>query len=275
MIDECAKDAKEHLEAEAEGRDEDDNEYGYDYDDNDGDGDSDGEGGVGKRKRRRGRDTLPGSTFTIVCSRSLVGTVSALIAIVDKAVSEVEALLTFREKQRKALLARIKNSSSSLATRLGTLDGHISDDEDDGAGVGMKPSVCVTWTDSDEREYRNLVSSVSGSVSALSRFSGDTRSLRGLNRIDDAVFMTLHRLFEAASCLLHPVMGDATERVLGLFCRLFKMQTRLTRTLVSLKVDPLPVRYQALANFVAQQCSKRIDDLLVAVRVSLSLYFYY
>jgi hypothetical protein len=262
MIDECAKDIRAHLEAEERRRAEGDE---GDYDDGDEDGD-----GAGQRKRRRGQDNLPGSTFTIVCSRSLVVAVSGLVVVIEKAVAEVEALFNLRDKQRKSILTRAKNSS--IASRMGTLDGHISsDDEDDSAGVGMRASVSAAWTDADEREYRALITSVSAAAggqvpeSAFGRYSSSTHSLRGLNRVDDTVFMTLHRLFEAASCVLHPVVGDATERVLGLFCKLFKMQTRVTRALVSLKVDALPPRYQSLANFVSQQCAKRVDDMLVAV----------
>ena len=74
------------------------------------------------------------------------------------------------------------------------------------------------------------------------------------------------RLFEAASHLLHSVIGNATERVVGLLSRLFKLQARITRSLVNLKVTSLPPLYSALALSIAQ-CSHKIETFLVAVSV--------
>ena len=53
--------------------------------------------------------------------------------------------------------------------------------------------------------------------------------LRGINLADEMVYETLHRLFEAAALLLLPNIGDATERVVALFSKLYKLQARLTK----------------------------------------------
>ena len=43
------------------------------------------------------------------------------------------------------------------------------------------------------------------------------------------VYVTLQRLFEAAVLLLLPNIADATERVVALFGKLYKLQARLTK----------------------------------------------
>ena len=45
-------------------------------------------------------------------------------------------------------------------------------------------------------------------------------------------FFLFLRLFEAASHLLNSVIGDATERVIGVLSRLFKLQVRTCNTFV-------------------------------------------
>ena len=53
--------------------------------------------------------------------------------------------------------------------------------------------------------------------------------LRGINVADEMVYVTLQRLFEAAVLLLLPNIADATERVVALFGKLYKLQARLTK----------------------------------------------
>ena len=53
--------------------------------------------------------------------------------------------------------------------------------------------------------------------------------LRTINLADEMVYVTLQRLFEAAVLLLLPNISDATERVVALFGKLYKLQARLTK----------------------------------------------
>jgi hypothetical protein len=87
--------------------------------------------------------------------------------------------------------------------------------------------------------------------------------MRGINLADDTVYRTLTMLFEAACYLLNSHQGDATERVIGLFAKLYKIQTHITHTLVALKVTVLPPLYILLADYISQHCSYKMETFLI------------
>jgi hypothetical protein len=179
-------------------------------DDDDEDGDDDQEEGTGGRNPRRRKKTsnaLPGETFTIVCSSSLVPTVVCLVGLLDKAVAETEALLKLREKRGSNLDATSAQSSSTTAS----------------ASVGGALAIReMLEDDNDDRllDATNTQANSGAEAAAAMR----ARARQALREVDDKVYQCLHKAFEAAVCLLYRSVADAAERVIGLFTKLFKLQ---------------------------------------------------
>ena len=211
LVQQCSADMATRQEAEREREEEDDN------------GEEE-EGG----KRRRGviNGALVGATYALVCGASLQISANTLVSVLEKAVAETEAIVRLREKQRASADAALSRRSF-LSRQVGTLDGHISSDDEGGGRARLN-------------------------------------RLGGITPADDAVYVTLQRVFEAAVYLLLPNIGDATERVVGLFGKLYKLQARLTRVLCTLKVTVLPARFRDLANYVAQ-CSATVEQFVTDI----------
>ena len=167
------------------------------------DDDDDEDYGSGKKQKKGGgrggviNGALAGGTYTLVCGSSLVGSASCLVAALDKAVAETEALLLLRDKQRTAAADVWKRRRNANA------DGHISSDDEDGHGG---------HTGNGGRRLQRL---------------------QGIDGVDETVYGTVKRLFEAALRLLLPNIGDATERVVGLFAKLYRLLARLTKVPLS------------------------------------------
>lgn len=248
---------------------DDDNDENEDEDDDDDEDDESRRGGdKGRRKDRdkgkgkgksKGKASKGGDTFMLVCAATLVPTVIAVVSVLDKVLTETESLLKIREKQRSGFdikSRKLMGSEGHLLNGAGTGGGGNGSGSDDDEGLSV------------ERMHAAVLDGKHEGLVKVGR-SGSRKSflrLQTLDLADEAVYVTMLRLFEAACQLLHSSIGDASERVIGLLSRLYKLQVRISHTLVGLKVTSLPQRYATLATFISMKCSQRIEAFLVAVR---------
>ena len=219
----------------------------------------------------------------IVCSSSLVPTVICLVGILDKAVTETEALLKLREKRGANLDAKAA-AQSSLTSASASVGGALAIRE-----------MLEGDDDDDDRSLDATNTQTNSGSSAEAAAAMRARARQALRVVDAKVYQCLHKAFEAAVCLLYRSVADAAEKVIGLFTKLFKLQVglpmitasillpdipnfvsymfvffvvhqvRVTKSLVAQKAFSLPPAYRALAEYVANSANPKIEDFILTI----------
>jgi hypothetical protein len=131
----------------------------------------------------------------------------------SQALTETELLLRLKEKQRANLTNRSRGFGFGNGVSSSGVTGHISSDDDN-----------------DDYDDAVVVEASHGTTSAGGRGGGGSgggsrlQSRQSLRVVEDKVYLCVQRMFEASVGLLHTSIGAATERLLALFTKLYKIQ---------------------------------------------------
>ena len=178
--------------------------------------------------------------------------------------AETEALLKGRDKQRIALESVLGRSK-----KIGRLDGSISsDDEEYETCVGLVGCSTVTGVGAvgDGVGMRGGgVSTKLNELQSKARLKKLVSQAKSINTIDEAIYTYMLQMFEVTVLLLQPHIDDATDRVVILFTKLFKLQVKITSVLATLKLVSLPPKYMELAIFVTKTVQPKLEIFLINV----------
>lgn len=213
--------------------------------------------------------------FTILNFSTLPTAISALLAIVDKAATEIDSLLKLKDKVFTA-----KKGKASV--RGGTADGHISSEEEsDGllySDDDDDDDDCSKRYGSNSYGTAELLVEETGTAlqpidpnDIFATAHGPARRMTSFD-IDIEMCDTLRALISVLAAVIKPqraLPGDRSERLMVLFTKLFRLEVKVAKILVLQQVRHLPRAFKQLAERTAE-AAFTIEDFLIVIQNSPS-----